>query len=270
MKSMFGSLRTAGHTGHLQVMKLQVQILSDGSLNGCLHGCCNKPPLLGPLWFMVGIKAEVCLHLVICPQNIVVFRRNLMSWEELMSSPPACSADMGHKLKLETIKLVWCREDSTWRERRQKGVGWAGGEEGGGQQHTPSSMFIIKREFVKETRTPSSSPGLASTWSSQSGVCVPGMRAASSWSGAVWHIFPPGCSRTETALRITAAASTLFLNMGSHCREGLSWKSLLWCVLLLWLCTYVNGTWKTRLYKTFPGTQQSREAAARTPVYQKR
>ncbi|XP_023821658.1 collagen alpha-1(XXVI) chain-like [Oryzias latipes] len=58
--------------------------------------------------------------------------------------------------------------------------------------------------------------------------------------------------------------------MGSHCREGLSWKSLLWCVLLLWLCTYVNGTWKTRLYKTFPGTQQSREAAARTPVYQKR
>lgn len=64
--------------------------------------------------------------------------------------------------------------------------------------------------------------------------------------------------------------------MGSHQRESLSAlcrKSLLWTVLILWLSTLVNGTWKTGLYKTYSvGTQLNRDqtAATHSSVYQKR
>lgn len=64
--------------------------------------------------------------------------------------------------------------------------------------------------------------------------------------------------------------------MGSHQRESVSAlcrKSLLWTVLILWLSTLVNGTWKTGLYKTYSvGTQLSRDqtAATHSSVYQKR
>ncbi|XP_060895268.1 EMI domain-containing protein 1 isoform X2 [Labrus mixtus] len=43
-------------------------------------------------------------------------------------------------------------------------------------------------------------------------------------------------------------------------------KSLLWTVLILWLSTLVDGTWKTGLYKTY----SSGTAASHTSVYQKR
>lgn len=64
--------------------------------------------------------------------------------------------------------------------------------------------------------------------------------------------------------------------MGSHQRESVSAlcrKSLLWTVLILWLSTLVNGTWKTGLYKTYSvGTQLNRDqtAATHSSVYQKR
>ncbi|XP_072244042.1 EMI domain-containing protein 1 isoform X2 [Leuresthes tenuis] len=64
--------------------------------------------------------------------------------------------------------------------------------------------------------------------------------------------------------------------MGLGHRESVSAlcrKSLLWTVLVLWLATFVNGTWKTGLYKTYSGgTQLSRDqtAAAHTSVYHKR
>ncbi|XP_074526415.1 EMI domain-containing protein 1 isoform X1 [Halichoeres trimaculatus] len=43
-------------------------------------------------------------------------------------------------------------------------------------------------------------------------------------------------------------------------------KSLLWAVLILWLSTLVDGTWKTGLYKTY----SSGTAASHTSIYQKR
>ncbi|XP_034547813.1 EMI domain-containing protein 1 isoform X2 [Notolabrus celidotus] len=43
-------------------------------------------------------------------------------------------------------------------------------------------------------------------------------------------------------------------------------KSLLWAVLIVWLSTLVDGTWKTGLYKTY----SSGTAASHTSVYQKR
>ncbi|KAM4576914.1 EMI domain-containing protein 1 isoform 2-T2 [Odontesthes bonariensis] len=64
--------------------------------------------------------------------------------------------------------------------------------------------------------------------------------------------------------------------MGLGHRESVSAlcrKSLLWTVLVLWMATFVNGTWKTGLYKTYSaGTQLSRDqaAAAHTSVYHKR
>ncbi|CAK6966531.1 EMI domain-containing protein 1 isoform X1 [Scomber scombrus] len=64
--------------------------------------------------------------------------------------------------------------------------------------------------------------------------------------------------------------------MGLRQRESVSAlcrKSLLWTVLILWLTTFVDGTWKTGLYKTYSaGTQLSRDqtAASHTSVYQKR
>nr|XP_033475560.1 EMI domain-containing protein 1 [Epinephelus lanceolatus] len=45
-------------------------------------------------------------------------------------------------------------------------------------------------------------------------------------------------------------------------------KSLLWIVLLLWLTTFVDGTWKTGLYKTYSAGTQT--ATSHTSVYQKR
>ncbi|XP_068994567.1 EMI domain-containing protein 1 isoform X1 [Embiotoca jacksoni] len=59
--------------------------------------------------------------------------------------------------------------------------------------------------------------------------------------------------------------------MGSHQRESvsaLSRKSLLRSVLVLWLTTFVDGTWKTGLYKTYSAGTQT--AASHTSVYQKR
>ncbi|XP_026178630.1 EMI domain-containing protein 1 isoform X2 [Mastacembelus armatus] len=64
--------------------------------------------------------------------------------------------------------------------------------------------------------------------------------------------------------------------MGPRQRESVSAlcrKSLLWTVLILWLTAFVDGTWKTGLYKTYSaGTQLSRDqiAASYTSVYQKR
>ncbi|XP_061527574.1 EMI domain-containing protein 1 isoform X2 [Phycodurus eques] len=43
------------------------------------------------------------------------------------------------------------------------------------------------------------------------------------------------------------------------------WKSLLWTVLVLWLCTPADGTWKTGLYKS-----RAQAAASHPAVYQKR
>ncbi|GLD53980.1 EMI domain-containing protein 1 isoform X1 [Lates japonicus] len=60
--------------------------------------------------------------------------------------------------------------------------------------------------------------------------------------------------------------------MGPRQRESVSAlyrKSLLWTVLILWLTAFVDGTWKTGLYKTYSaGTQTA--AASHTSVYQKR
>ncbi|XP_068559404.1 EMI domain-containing protein 1 isoform X3 [Cebidichthys violaceus] len=59
--------------------------------------------------------------------------------------------------------------------------------------------------------------------------------------------------------------------MGPRQRESVSTpcsKSLLWTVLVLWLTTSVEGTWKTGLYKTYSTGTQS--AASLTSVYQKR
>ncbi|XP_044053536.1 EMI domain-containing protein 1 isoform X1 [Siniperca chuatsi] len=60
--------------------------------------------------------------------------------------------------------------------------------------------------------------------------------------------------------------------MGPRQRESVSAlcrESLLWTVLILWLTTFVDGTWKTGLYKTYSaGTQLT--AASHTSVYQKR
>uniref|UniRef100_UPI0037E864EC EMI domain-containing protein 1 n=1 Tax=Semicossyphus pulcher TaxID=241346 RepID=UPI0037E864EC len=57
--------------------------------------------------------------------------------------------------------------------------------------------------------------------------------------------------------------------MGRRQQESVSAlcrKSLLWTVLILWLSTLVDGTWKTGLYKTYStGT-----ATSHTSVYQKR
>ncbi|XP_029296054.1 EMI domain-containing protein 1 isoform X3 [Cottoperca gobio] len=57
--------------------------------------------------------------------------------------------------------------------------------------------------------------------------------------------------------------------MGPRQRESVSVlcsKSLLWTVLILWLTTFVDGTWKTGLYKTYSaGT-----AVSHSSVYQKR
>ncbi|XP_068594857.1 EMI domain-containing protein 1 [Brachionichthys hirsutus] len=49
-------------------------------------------------------------------------------------------------------------------------------------------------------------------------------------------------------------------------------RTLLWAVLMLWLTTFVDGTWKTGIYQRFSaGTQLSRDqTAALSPVYQKR
>ncbi|XP_026199709.1 EMI domain-containing protein 1 isoform X1 [Anabas testudineus] len=64
--------------------------------------------------------------------------------------------------------------------------------------------------------------------------------------------------------------------MGPRQRESVSAlcrQSLLWTVLILWLTTFVDGTWKTGLYKTYSaGTQQSRDqaGASHTSIYQKR
>ncbi|KAM7416745.1 hypothetical protein PAMA_018683 [Pampus argenteus] len=64
--------------------------------------------------------------------------------------------------------------------------------------------------------------------------------------------------------------------MGPSQRESVSAlcrKSLLWTALILWLSAFVDGTWKTGLYKSYSaGTQLSRDqaAAAHTSVYQKR
>ncbi|XP_029916476.1 EMI domain-containing protein 1 isoform X1 [Myripristis murdjan] len=58
-----------------------------------------------------------------------------------------------------------------------------------------------------------------------------------------------------------------------ECVSALYRKSLLRTALLLWLATFVDGTWRTGLYKTYStGTQLSRDhtAAAHTSVYQKR
>ncbi|XP_068167509.1 EMI domain-containing protein 1 isoform X2 [Antennarius striatus] len=49
--------------------------------------------------------------------------------------------------------------------------------------------------------------------------------------------------------------------------------SLLWTVLMLWLTTFVDATWKTGIYKTYSsGTHLNREqtAASHSSVYQKR
>ncbi|XP_038151397.1 EMI domain-containing protein 1 isoform X2 [Cyprinodon tularosa] len=56
--------------------------------------------------------------------------------------------------------------------------------------------------------------------------------------------------------------------MGSHRLEALIRKSLQWTVLILWLSTFVNGTWKTGLYKGYSAGAQ--KAAAHTSIYQKR
>ncbi|KAM7392000.1 hypothetical protein PAMP_022643 [Pampus punctatissimus] len=62
--------------------------------------------------------------------------------------------------------------------------------------------------------------------------------------------------------------------MGPSQRESVSAlcrKSLLWTVLILWLSTFVDGTWKTGLYKSYSaGTQLGRDqTASHTSVYQK-
>ncbi|TNN52938.1 Collagen alpha-1(XXVI) chain [Liparis tanakae] len=59
--------------------------------------------------------------------------------------------------------------------------------------------------------------------------------------------------------------------MGPRQRESVSAlcsRSLLWTVLILWLSTLVDGTWKTGLYKTYSSGAQT--AASLTSVYQKR
>ncbi|KAM4577765.1 uncharacterized protein emid1 isoform 1-T1 [Fundulus diaphanus] len=56
--------------------------------------------------------------------------------------------------------------------------------------------------------------------------------------------------------------------MGSRPLDALFGKSLLWTVLILWLSTFVNGTWKTGLYKGYSAGSQ--KAVAHTSVYQKR
>ncbi|XP_029018136.1 EMI domain-containing protein 1 isoform X3 [Betta splendens] len=64
--------------------------------------------------------------------------------------------------------------------------------------------------------------------------------------------------------------------MGPRRRDSVSalcGESLLWTALLLWLTAFVDGTWKTGLYKSYStGTQLSRDqsAASHTPIYQKR
>lgn len=55
--------------------------------------------------------------------------------------------------------------------------------------------------------------------------------------------------------------------------SALCTKSLLWTALILWPAAFVDGTWKTGVYKTYSsGTQLSREqtAAAHTSIYQKK
>ncbi|MEQ2273111.1 hypothetical protein XENORESO_021901 [Xenotaenia resolanae] len=56
--------------------------------------------------------------------------------------------------------------------------------------------------------------------------------------------------------------------MGSQQLDALFRKSLFWTVLILWLSTFVNGTWKTGLYKGYSAVSQ--KAATHTSIYQKR
>ncbi|XP_075882089.1 EMI domain-containing protein 1 isoform X1 [Nelusetta ayraudi] len=62
--------------------------------------------------------------------------------------------------------------------------------------------------------------------------------------------------------------------MGSRRRPSVSdvcRESLLWTVLLLWLTSSADGTWKTGLYKPYSaGTQAAAAAAAHTSVYQRK
>ncbi|XP_034026185.1 EMI domain-containing protein 1 isoform X2 [Thalassophryne amazonica] len=53
-----------------------------------------------------------------------------------------------------------------------------------------------------------------------------------------------------------------------ECVSALCRQTLLWTALVLWLTAFVDGTWKTGLYKTYSAGTQT--AASHTSVYQKR
>lgn len=66
----------------------------------------------------------------------------------------------------------------------------------------------------------------------------------------------------------------LLAEMGPRRRPSVSdvcRQSFLWTVLLLWLTSCADGTWKTGLYKPYSaGTQAAAAAAAHASVYQRK